>query len=363
MGLNVDRYAHRREALSSRGGGSFSQLKNGTNVVRFFTFDHKVSKEDYDRGFYDKSIPAMSPKIGSTQTELDRQMYLHMQEGSRPIRCPRTPDCEYCKQSAVLKNSTSKSDQALGKKMGRRIQHYVNAHIEGHEEKMVIVTLPTTVFTEIVSYAAGGEYNPDDLFGITGRDFIIERDTTKDPSRMYSVKIRDEKRCKALGEDLNELVKDLYSDPSLDNEGADAAVKEEEAETETETEEEEEEEEEEEGEETEEEEEEEEKPSKPAPKSKAAPAPAPKSKKPAPKEEEEEFEDEGESEDEFLGKEVTFKDDEDKIREGKVIKVTDGGYEVQDTTGDNWMLEAGEFELRKAKKPAEKTGPKKVSKK
>jgi len=316
MGLNVDRYRHKQERLNTPRGGRFYKMQNGVTHLRLFTFDHKVTKGDYDRGNYNKNVPALAPKIGSKETELDREVWLHFREGEGPINCPRDSSCVHCQQSNQLRSSNSKADQQVGKKMSARLQHYINAFVEGADPAdLVIATLPSSVFAEILGYVANPEYDPDELFGLEGRDFIITRDSNKTPDKMYQVQLRDAKRSAKLPKALLENIVDLYDMTEL-NAGWSSSGAEE-----------------------------------PATVEDPLPASAEIEDEPIPEDEAaEQFKDD-DQEDALIGKVVTFKDDDEKETTGKIVKLdSDGAYEVHDENGEGWLLDRGEFEIVETQK-------------
>ena len=358
MSLNIDRY-HDKAASVSRGQGDFFRLIDGKNVVRIFTFEHKVTKRDFTVGNYHKGAPN-TPKVGKMATELDRECAVHFMDEGGPSNCSRETDCEQCAESAEYSASSRKADQEIGRKMSARRQYNLNlVDMNDPSGGMKVAAFPPSVYSEILAALTSGEYEPEELFGSEGRDFIILRDTKKPPSEMYRVQLRDAKKSKPLDESLEAEVTDLFDMKTLDpgaRSGDDKSKKEKE-----------------EDEDEDEEEEEEDTKAAKAKKAKAAKAKKAKAKKEEEEEEDDdEFEDDDEDDDEDEdedsddpvqehadGTKVTFTNDGDKFT-GVVVSWTDGTYEVE-TEDDMWELEATDFKVvakRAGKKKAAKRGKK-----
>jgi len=192
MALNTKRLG-RSQRSSKINLSGFFRLVDGKNVVRIFTFKHKVQKSDFVKGFYNKDDDI---KAGKVFDELEREVPRHFTEEG-VINCPKG-DCEWCKEANELLNSKSKKDQKAGKQLAASKGFYVNLiDLQSNDREMQIGTLPSMVFSDVLSYVCDPEFG-EDILGVNGRDFLIDRDSKQVPAKMYVVKIRDEKRCEKL---------------------------------------------------------------------------------------------------------------------------------------------------------------------
>lgn len=209
MALNIKKYKEQQDRMANQ--GQFGRLSEGKNVLRIFTFTHKVGKEDFARKLYDKDGTAAA-KVGETHEELSLKTLVHFpSEGGPPVACTETSSCSLCREARRLSASNSKTDKKEAKKVGRRTQFIVNAVNMAEPTKMMAMTLPQSVYNDVLGYLTSDEYDAEALFGINGRDFIITRDKTKPPAQMYEVQLRDSEKCKALPKSMLDGVIDLYS--------------------------------------------------------------------------------------------------------------------------------------------------------
>ena len=329
MALNLERY-HDKAAQVARGSGDFYRLQDGKNVLRVFTFKHKVTKRDFTLGSYVEGSPH-APKVGSTAEELDRECHVHFTDDG-PVNCSREPDCEICQESAEFQASKRKADQDIGRRMGARRQYNVNAvDMADPTGGMKIVALPPSVYSDILAFLTSGEYDVEELFGAKGRDLVIIRDSKKSPADMYKVQLRDADKSKGLVKKAGDGVVDLFDMRSLDP----GYVKGEDDDEEPEEEEVEEEEAEEEEAEKEEEFEDE--------------------------ESEEEDEDEEAEQEHPDGTKVSFEVDDEKMT-GTICGFGDGQYEVE-TADDIWELGPDDFKVVPKRTTKKKTTKKAAAKK
>jgi len=193
MALNKKRIDRSKRSSSGGGGGGFFKLQDGKNIVRVFAFPHTVRKKDFTKGFYRKSDGI---KVGEEFDELDREVYRHFTEEG-VVNCIGA-GCQHCEEADELMNSKTKRDQKAGKQLRASRSFYVNlVDVDNNPDEACICGLPQTVYSEILSYVEDPEFG-ESILGVDGRDFIIERDSKELPQNMYSVKLRDEKRCEKL---------------------------------------------------------------------------------------------------------------------------------------------------------------------
>jgi hypothetical protein len=214
MVIDLDRYRNKATRLaSSYSGGEFQQLKDGKNVIRVFTFDHVVTQRDFERGLYAKG----TAKVGQTHTEIEREIKTHLSEGEKPLKCTGKDTCERCLQIKELEQGSA-ADKKLAKRLAARNRFTVNAvSMDDDESAMKLFELPLAVYSAILNYLNSGEYGAAELFGPEGRDFIIQRDSkANQPSKMYSVQLRDKNKCTDLPAEMQDSVIDLYDFALLD---------------------------------------------------------------------------------------------------------------------------------------------------
>lgn len=211
MALNMRRQERSGKGASGEGSSNFLQLENLKKYnFRFFSFTHNVQQEDFDRGLYRKG----EAKIGQDDEVLDRCVWVHFTEGGVSNCAGR--ECDICDEAKSLKNSKNKTDQKAGKDISARARYYLNVvDMDNIEAGMQIVSLPSSAFKVVNDHILDPEYG-EACLGCEGRDFIIKKDTNQEPTRMYSVKIRDAKNCVALDEELQESVTDLFKHDMLE---------------------------------------------------------------------------------------------------------------------------------------------------
>lgn len=210
MALNTRRM-ERSKNLAGSSGGAFLKLKNGKNTIRVFSFAHEAVEADFTRGLYKKSDGI---KVGEEFDEVERVCWQHFSEEGVD-NCPRI-NCDTCASSDEYMASKDKSDQKLGKDMRASKRFYVNVvNLDEIDKGVQICPLPASVFNVILEYIMDPEYG-EDVLGCKGRDFMIQRDTSLEPSKMYMVKLRDANRCEELDEDLQSKAIDLFQMTSLD---------------------------------------------------------------------------------------------------------------------------------------------------
>lgn len=211
MALNTTRAKRSQKRASGGGGGQFMRLDTGKRYnLRFFVFPHEVAEEDFERGLYKKG----DLKIGDTSDELEREVWTHF--GDDGISNCEGRGCPICAEAKPLMDSKDKKDQKRGKDMSARKRFYLNCVDTDNVDKgMQIVPVPGSVFKVIIDYVLDPEYG-EDILGVKGRDFILDKDTTQAFDKMYSMKLRDEKRCAELDDELAEKVTDLFTMDALE---------------------------------------------------------------------------------------------------------------------------------------------------
>lgn len=209
VGLNKRRLDRSQKASSFSSGGFF-RFKNGRNKIRVFSFKHKVVDLDFKKGFYKKG----EAKIGEKFDEIDREVLRHFTEEG-VINCLLT-DCKYCDESNQYLESSKKSDKKIGTQLSARRAFYVNMiDIDNQEAGIQLGCITSSVYNVILSYVTDPEFG-EDILGYNGRDFVVDFDKNLDPSKMYTVKIRDAERCEELSEDLQDTVTDLFRCEALE---------------------------------------------------------------------------------------------------------------------------------------------------
>lgn len=192
MALNTKRLGRTKKSTKGNSGGFF-RLEEGKNIIRVFTFNHKVTKSDFTKGLYKKNDGI---DVGQVFDEVEREVPRHFTEEG-VVNCPKG-DCEWCVDAKELLDSKQKADKKAGKQLSASKAFYVNlVDIQSEDREMQIGGLPQTVFDVILGYIIDPEFG-EDILGEEGRDFIVDRDKSQSPSKVYSVKIRDEKRCEKL---------------------------------------------------------------------------------------------------------------------------------------------------------------------
>ncbi len=208
MALNVSYYQNRQAEIQTS-GGKFLKLKNGKNTLRVFTFEHTVTEADYANGVFRKN-DINAPKIGSVIEHLESHQRLHFQD-KKSVPC-EGPGCELCKEASRLMASSNKQEQELGKRLRAVDRYELNCvDTDNPDNGIQIATVPTSVFNRILDFLVCGEYEPEELFGVNGRDMIITRDSKATPDKMYQVMLRDGKKSAPLDEELIEDVQDLLN--------------------------------------------------------------------------------------------------------------------------------------------------------
>lgn len=204
MSLNTRRLERSQKSSSSSGGGGFFRFQDGRNIIRVFTFNHKATDSDFKKGFYKSD----EVKVDKKYDEIDREVYRHFTEEG-VVNCLLT-DCKYCKEAQQYLDSSKKSDKKIGNQLKASRAFYINVvDMQGVEKGMQIGNIPPSVYNVIVNYVMDTEYG-EGILGCSGRDFVVDLDKSQDPNKMYSVKIRDEKRCEELDEEFTDEVTDLF---------------------------------------------------------------------------------------------------------------------------------------------------------
>ena len=201
MALNKKRLNRTKE--STKGGGGFYRFQEGRNIVRFFSFSHKVVQLDFDKGIYKQSDGI---KVGETYDEIEMEVLKHyIEEGI--VNCPKG-DCKWCEDAEKLLSSKSKADKKAGKDIKASKSFCVNTvDIQSDSKAMQLGSLPSSVYDTVLSYICDPEYG-ESVLGSEGRDFIVDRDTNQIPAKMYVTKIRDKDKCEVLGNDYE--LQDLF---------------------------------------------------------------------------------------------------------------------------------------------------------
>lgn len=206
MAINLNRYKKRKEDTAKRGGGGgdfWTTNKDGKNIIRVFSFEHTLTKEDFELNRYDRD----DADVGEKVDDIDVFCPVHFIKGV-PHNC-MIDDCNFC----------SDAKKSGDKDIGARERYYVNAVVIMESDKltkdesMKIASLPKTVYDAILGYVSDDDYGVD-VLGYDGRDFIIDYDPKSQGSDMYSVKIRDEKKCADLSDIEAEPI-DLYAMENL----------------------------------------------------------------------------------------------------------------------------------------------------
>lgn len=204
MALNRNRANRSKDSASMKGG--IYRLKNGKNTIRVFSFPHKVTKQDFEKGIYLKSD---NVKVGETYDEVEREVLRHY-TGDGVVNCPLV-NCEHCAKSKELLESNKKADKLAGQKLKASKGFYINiVDMNQIPYSVQICSVPSTVFNEIISTILDPEFG-EEVLGPDGRDFLITRDSDESPQRMYTVRLRDKDKCEELPESLCNDVTDLFN--------------------------------------------------------------------------------------------------------------------------------------------------------
>jgi len=210
MALNKKRLERSKNRSKGGGGGSFHRLQDGRNLVRIFSFPHEVTEDDFAKGIYKSS----DVDVGDQFDEIEREVASHFtDEGS--LNCIGS-GCEHCEEAKKLSGSKSKSDQKLGRQLSARRRFYVNlVDVDDVASGVQLSALPSSVFNAVLNYVMDPDFG-EEILGADGRDFIIDRDSKESPDKMYSVRLRDEKKCEDLDAGLQDDVTDLFTCKALE---------------------------------------------------------------------------------------------------------------------------------------------------
>lgn len=210
MALNTRRLDRSKQSSNvNTSGASFFKFSEGKNLVRLFSWPHTVRKSDFTRGFYRKDDGI---KVGDSFDELDREVYRHFTEGGI-VNCVGE-DCKYCEESDTLLDSKNKRDQRAGNDIRANRAFYINLlDVDEPEKQIQIGSIPQSVYGKMLAYIQDPEFG-EEILGKTGRDFIVERNSKLTPDKMYTVKLRDEKRCEKYEGELNPI--NLFDCKALD---------------------------------------------------------------------------------------------------------------------------------------------------
>ena len=195
MALNVNRYKRKKVEASSKSSGDFWYPRAGTSKFRVYTFEHKVTKFDFDIGRYQEQ----DAEIGDVVEEIDVYQPVHFIKG-RPVNC-EGKDCQYCEDA---KKTGDKDVKA-------RDRYYINIVLIDEPTGQVKVpclvlgSVTKTVYDEILSYVLDDDYGQD-ILGPTGRDFTVDYDPKAQGSKMYTVRLRDAKKCEDLSDEDFEAI-------------------------------------------------------------------------------------------------------------------------------------------------------------
>lgn len=204
MNMNMNRMADVNTRTTSGGLGDLAKLVDGKNVLRIFSFAHKVTKADIDAGLYDKT----HAKVGQSFDEVFHETMEHLGEGEAPLTCSGPATCPRCAQIVALSGTM---DAKSLKRMQAKARFYVNAiNTDRPGAGMHTYAFPSTVAGTIAGYIRNEDYTPEELLGCNGRDFVITRDSKASPSMMYNVQLRDAKKSEALPASLQGNVVDLF---------------------------------------------------------------------------------------------------------------------------------------------------------
>lgn len=197
MSLNTRRLDRSKKASKKGSGGSFFQFEDGKNIIRVFTFNHTVRESDFSRGFYFKDDGV---KVGDNFDEIDREVWRHFTEDG-VVNCIGK-NCSHCADSDDLIKSKHKRDKKAGQDLRASRAFYINlVNVQDAGAGMQIGSIPQSVYGEILTYIQDPEFG-ESILGAEGRDFIVERDTSLTPDKMYRVKLRDEKNCEDMDGEL-----------------------------------------------------------------------------------------------------------------------------------------------------------------
>lgn len=204
MALSKGRLEKSKKKTDSGGDSSILKIEEGKNYIRVFPFSHTVTEEDFQNHVYGKK----EAEIGEEMEELTRVVPVHYGEEDGPINC-LISDCGFCEKANEYKKSPDKDDQKIWRELRASDRFYMNVVNMDNNVGMQICQVPSSVYSEILSYVMDPEYG-EEILGSTGRDFIINKNPkAKSPSDYYSVKLRDEKRCEELDSELDSKVQDL----------------------------------------------------------------------------------------------------------------------------------------------------------
>lgn len=211
MAIDIEAERRKQAKLKQKSKGSTWKPEEGEagNIVRVLKFQHKVTKADVQAGYFTKE------QIGKTLDLWDREVtrQFGFTENNAPIIS--TPE-------SIAK--FEKVKRIKGKEVAAKIRpstayaiNIVDINAQG-EKKVETWLCPKSVRTAIGDHLVDSDYG-EEIFGVEGRDFKIAFDKEAAPALMYKVKIREEKLCKELDEDLEDKVTDLYGEGVLETFG------------------------------------------------------------------------------------------------------------------------------------------------
>ncbi len=189
MALDLDRIK-KKQAATKSSGGNFFKPQEGRNIVRVFSFKHKVTKADVKAGHFNKK------HLGKTVDELDRAV--------TRVFINRKP---YLIKSASDPIARKHADDVS-------TQYMLNVvDVMGAEKKVKQFGAGKTVYNAIIDSIMDPDYG-EGILGCNGRDFVITYHPDKEGANRYSVRLRDESKCTKLPASLAKGVYDYY-DPAV----------------------------------------------------------------------------------------------------------------------------------------------------
>jgi len=209
MALDINRIRQKQKETEARDRGAFFKPQEGRNVIRIFTFEHKVTKADVTAGLYTKD------KLNTVVTEIDRPVSRFFRSGSKPVHFLSKEDALY-KEYETAKRKYGDKDQKV-RQMGPST-HYVMNVIDVMDVKsgMKEFAAPRSVYNKILDTIGDPDFG-ESVLGIKGQDFIITYTEKNQGTEKYSVKIRPKDKCEVLPKSVLEGVIDFYSEAAYLN--------------------------------------------------------------------------------------------------------------------------------------------------
>lgn len=175
------------KADKGKGGGKFFRTVEGKNVLRLFTYDSGIVKDE----------------DGEPVTRLERAIRKHYGvDGVKVQKCERTlaPDgrahteCEVCTRVQEIADEEGEEKVKRLRSNKKFVINLVPIIVGDEaltgEPKMTTWEAPTTVIESILAVLEDAE-DPSIYFGLNGRDLMVKYDPNADPKSQYVATFRD----------------------------------------------------------------------------------------------------------------------------------------------------------------------------